>query len=219
MYDAVEAKHIPQGAGMVAGYVDGAFRWSEADWAMHPAAVKVRIAVFANTDDGQVLDVERWDSTPLEAPGWATMRRRQGNIPSIYCSASSWPDVAAAFARAGVAEPCYWIAAHPGDPGIPTGAIAHQYADTGLVDLSLVRDYWPGVDPEPPPTDQKPRPHMPKTALPPGASPIRDHHEVWKPDGSRLDVFVLAGDGHLYQYWWATAPGEWSGPVLIDGPG
>ncbi len=219
MYDAVTAWHIPPDARMVAGYVDGRYRWSDADWALFPEAVKVRIAVFADTDDGQVLDVERFDATPAQAVAWVQRRLDRGWLPTIYCSASSWPSVRAAFFLQGVHEPSYWIAAHPGEPGIPPGAVAHQYADTGLVDLSLVVDYWPGVDPPPVPVPSPGGPPMPKTGLPQGSNPIKDHHEVWKPDGSHLDVFVLGADGHLYHYWWEVLAGEWLGPELIDGLG
>jgi len=219
MYDAVVPSHIPVNAQMVAGYVDGDYRWTAADWARFPTAVRCAIATVATTDAGQVLDVERFDARPDQAPGWVLTRRRHGVDPSVYCDQSSWPAVRAAFTAARVAEPHYWIAARPGAPGIPPGAVAHQYTDTGLVDLSVVAAYWPGVDPPPPPNPKEPPPPMAKTALPAAANPIKATNEVWKPDGSHLDVFLLGADGHLYHYWWEVAPGVWSGPELIDGPG
>jgi hypothetical protein len=219
MYDAVTAAHIPAGARMVAGYVDGRYRWTDADWALFPDAIKVRIAVFPTTGDGQVLDVERWDARPDQAPVWVVNRRLAGEDPSVYCDESRWPTVRAAFVAARVREPHYWLAAVPGDAGIPVGAIAHQYAATGLVDLSLVADYWPGVDPPPAPNPKEPPTHMAKTALPAGANPVKGSSQSWKPDASQLDLFLLGADGHLYHYWWEVAPGVWSGPELIDGPG
>jgi murein L,D-transpeptidase YcbB/YkuD len=70
--------------------------------------------------------------------------------PTVYCSLSAWPTVRAAFAAAHVAEPHWWIAAYPGNgPNLYPGSIAHQYANPGLVDISVVADHWPGVDTAP----------------------------------------------------------------------
>lgn len=152
MYDSTNAADIPTTAQMVAGYLaPSPYAWSAADWARFPHAVKVRIAVRAYTDDGHVLDVESGDATPAQAPGWVQMRRAAGADPTVYCSASAWPTVKAAFAAAHVAEPHWWIAAYPGGgPVIPAGAVAHQYADPltsgGHYDISAVADHWPGVD-------------------------------------------------------------------------
>lgn len=151
MYDSVSPGAIPQTAKMVAGYVDGRYVWAPAGWARFPNAVHVRIAVFATTNDGVVLDVETGDATPAQAPGWVQRRRAAGIDPSVYCNTSVWPSVRAAFQAARVPEPHYWVAAYPGGGAvIPAGAIAHQYADPltsgGNFDLSIVADYWPGVD-------------------------------------------------------------------------
>jgi hypothetical protein len=79
------------------------------------------------------------------------MRRAAGADPTIYCNASTWPAVRAAFAAANVAEPHYWIAKYDGDPTIPAGAVAKQYRGDVApgYDVSSVVDYWPGVDPAP----------------------------------------------------------------------
>lgn len=157
MYDSINPARIPANAAMVAGYVDGIYGpehgrfnqpgWDLAAWARFPNAVKVRIAVFASTNDGHVLDVETYDATPAQAPGWVKMRRAAGRDPSVYMNASTWPAVRQAFRSAGVPEPHYWVASYPGGGAvIPAGAIAHQYADPGPYDLSVVADFWPGVD-------------------------------------------------------------------------
>ena len=147
LYDAVTPGNIPVSAQMVAGYVDGRYAWHANDWARFPNAVKVRIAVFSSTNDGHVLDIEPGCSTPASAPGWVQMRRRAGVDPSVYCNTSTWPTVRAAFAAAHVPEPHYWIASYPGiGPNLYAGSVAHQYADPGPVDISVVADYWPGVD-------------------------------------------------------------------------
>jgi hypothetical protein len=135
---------------MVAGYVDGDYRWTAKDWTGFPDAVKVGIATSADTDDGEVLDVERYDATVDEAPRWVLMRRAAGVDPSVYCNMATWDPARQAFADAAVPEPHWWVAAWPGAGElIPAGAVAHQYLHPGPYDLSSVVDYWPGVDPPP----------------------------------------------------------------------
>lgn len=147
MYDAVTPGNIPASAQMVAGYIDGRYAWRAADWARFPGAVKVRIAVFASTNDGHVLDCENGDATPGQCPGWVSRRRATGADPTVYCSLAAWGAVRNCFISAGVREPHYWIAAYPGNgPALYAGSVAHQYADPGPVDISVVADYWPGVD-------------------------------------------------------------------------
>ena len=85
MFDSVTARNIPTTAKMVAGYVDGLYKWTTADWARFPHAVKVRIACFGRTNDGQVLDVEDGNATPTQAPVWVMMRRVKGVDPTVYC--------------------------------------------------------------------------------------------------------------------------------------
>lgn len=150
MYDSVTARDIPQGVQMVAGYCDGPYRWSGADWTWHFASVQVRIAIAPWTDDGHVLDCETGDAAPDQCPGWVRLRRAAGADPTVYCNWSTWPAVRAAFAAQGVAEPHYWIAYWNGDGAVGAGMVAHQYANStmagGHYDLSAVADFWPGVD-------------------------------------------------------------------------
>lgn len=153
MYDSTTAADIPADAQMVAGYVDGRYAWSSADWARFPNAVRVRIVVSAGSNDGQVLDVEQGDATPDELPAWLTMRRAAGVDPSAYVNRSNWQASRDACARAGVAEPHWWLAAYDGVAEIPAGTVAKQYADEAMTtsphghfDLSAVADFWPGVD-------------------------------------------------------------------------
>jgi hypothetical protein len=153
MFDAIPSKsvNIPTSAQMVAGYCDGPYAWTAADWARFPSAVKVRIATRASTDDGQVLDVENGDATPAQAPGWCAMRRAAGQPPSLYCNASTWPAVKAAFSAQEPGPAAYWIAAYDGVAVIPSGAVAKQFTDNAPAnpyDTSVVADFWPGVDQE-----------------------------------------------------------------------
>jgi hypothetical protein len=152
MYDAVPglAGNIPANAQLVAGYIDSVhYTWSAANWARFPAAVKVQIST-TGTNAGQVCDCETGDLTAAQAVSWVKTRRASGADPTVYCSASSWPGVQAAFSSAGVAQPHYWIAHYDGVQSLPTlngiTAVAKQYADPGPYDLSIVADSWPGVD-------------------------------------------------------------------------
>jgi hypothetical protein len=158
LYDSTNWSAIPTTAQMVAGYVPpSGFAWPQSAWNRFPNSIHVRITPQVSTTGVgvQVLDVEQGDATPAQAPGWVITQRRLGQIPTVYCSASLWGTVQAAFVSAGVPHPCYWIAAYPGGgPTLPTlngiTAVAHQYADPatsgGDYDLSVVADYWPGVD-------------------------------------------------------------------------
>lgn len=133
MYDSTNPFDIPPTAEMVAGYIDGLYAWPPAGWARFAGAKQWRIAVSPFTNDGNVLDVEAGDAAPSQAPGWVTRRRAAGIAPIIYVQASSWASVRLAFAAQRVAEPYYWIASYDGDPTIPAGAIAKQYADPTLI--------------------------------------------------------------------------------------
>jgi len=165
MYDAITPANIPVTAQLVAGYVDGKYAWTAASWARFPHSVKARIAVFSSTNDGHILDVEAGCSSPANAPGWVVRRRAKGIDPTVYCSLSAWPTVRTAFHNAGVAEPHWWIAAYPGNGAkLYPGSVAHQWQNPGPVDISVVADYWPGVDP---------KPVAPHVAPVPGASPVR----------------------------------------------
>ena len=155
MYDSVTARDIPANAQMVAGYVDGLYRWSQADWDRFPQAVKVRIAVLASTDDGHVLDVETGDATPTEYPAWAKRRIAAGTYPTVYCNRSNLGAVLDAVDGAGLhGITGIWLADWTDVPHLVAGTSATQYDHPphsgGHYDLSLVADHWPGVDPPPP---------------------------------------------------------------------
>jgi hypothetical protein len=148
MYDSVNPPAIPQNAAMVAGYVNGPWAWTAAEWELFPHAAKVQISVRANFPGGHVLDVEPGDATPAEAPSWVFMRRQAGLVmPTIYCNLSTWPTVRNEFLRRRMPEPQYWIAHYDGQFNIPPGAIAKQYLPNYQgTDHSAVADFWPGVD-------------------------------------------------------------------------
>jgi hypothetical protein len=153
---ATMARHM-NGVSLVAGYDDGLYKWSAADWALFPNATHVHIVVHTTTNSGHVLDVESGnDVTPGHWISWVQMRRAAGADPTIYTGQNTyWSAVRSAFQSAGVPEPHYWIANYSSGTAIPPDAIALQYADLGAYDASAVVDYWPGVDPAPPTTQEE----------------------------------------------------------------
>lgn len=148
MYDSTNAADIPADAQMVAYYPD----IPSSVPTPKPNVVYVRIARNVN-ENAPVLDVERGDATPEQAPAWTERQRTLGQIPSVYMNMSTWSTVRNAFLAQEVMEPLYWVAVYDGDPTIPAGAIAKQYIDPpasgGHYDISSVSAFWPGVDPEP----------------------------------------------------------------------
>lgn len=168
MYDSVDPAAIPTSADMVAGYVDGIYGpdhthfgvtgWDGSAWARFPNAIKVRIAVKATTNDGQVGDVETGDMSPWTALQWVQMRRAAGQDPTLYASRSDWPTIVNVFVGAGEPLPHWWEATLDGTFPWDGRQVAIQgmgSAQTGYnYDLSQVVDHWPGVDaaaPAPPP--------------------------------------------------------------------
>ena len=151
MYDSTEAAAIPADAQVVAGYIDGAFAWSKADWDRFqiPDSQKITITVFGG-QLAAVCDCETGDLTPDEAASW--IQSYPGNI--VYCNLSTAPAVVQAMKNAGMAglpgestQFYLWIADWTGVPHIPDvpGAtvVACQYADPatgsgGHYDLSLL---------------------------------------------------------------------------------
>ena len=151
MYDGIYASDVPAGAQLYASYVDGDWPDYPAMAAKFPNAVHVSVAVTASYNGGKALDVENGDATPAQSVDWVIARRADGQDPTVYCSVSNWPAVKSAFAIRSVSAPHYWVADYSlGDnPSIPDGAVALQYTDKGGYDISVVADYWPGVDPVP----------------------------------------------------------------------
>lgn len=164
LYDAVNVgAGIPDNPELVAGYIDGNYQSFAGLAARFPNAIHVPIAVWPSTNDGIVLDVERGDATPGQAPPWVQNRRAAGVIPTVYCSEGDWPAVRKAFRDQGVDEPYYWVAAYPGPGQVLYNdplCVAHQWGgDTeGGYDVSVVADVWPGVDPVTPPPPDPPTP-------------------------------------------------------------
>jgi hypothetical protein len=147
MFDSVDPTQIPTTAELVAGYVNGSYKWSEEGWALFPNAGKLTINVTGDAaDGGQALDVENYDATPADAPVWFDARTKAGATGLvIYCNRSTLPAVEAAM---GPDRGFYrWIATLDGTLAIPgftpfNGPAAVQFAGSAQagrnVDVSLV---------------------------------------------------------------------------------
>lgn len=150
MADACNSAALP-GWQLQATYVDGGCQVNRND--------KVRISSVA-TNDGNVGDVEPGNPYWPTWISWTVQRRQAGIDPSLYCCDDGYGtsffdgwrhnDGVAAFAAAGVPEPHWWIFNfNISEP--PSYAMAVQVA-TNIgpgYDISIVRDYWPGIDPLP----------------------------------------------------------------------
>lgn len=162
MYDSTNPAAIPATARLVGGYTDGiygpAFKtigrsstgWDAAAWARFPSSVHVLISAVG-TNTGTVGDVEPGCMTIPQGVAWLRMRRAAGVNASLYCNQNNtWPGLRAAVRAAGLVEPPYWVANYTTGAVMVSGAVAHQYANPtlsgGAYDLSVVADFWPGVD-------------------------------------------------------------------------
>jgi hypothetical protein len=149
MYDAVTPGNLPRNARLVAGYIDGLYRNMDEIDRAEPNAVHVTIAVDWR-DRAMVLDRETGDASAEQAVAWCrtTMHDVPNTHLTVYNNTFDWPGTRAAFHAAGEPEPQWWVAHYDGDPAIPPGAVAKQYASNSAYDTSSVADHWPGVDPE-----------------------------------------------------------------------
>lgn len=189
MYDSTSSAGIPEDAEVVAGYVDGDYRWSPADWDRHRGRVLVRIAVFGITDDGDMLDRERGNATWPDAVHWVRLRRQAGKVPVVYCNLSNLIAGVNAFQAAGVPLPGFIVALWDGIAVIRPGWFGKQYADAAMTggdyDLSVIPDYWPGVDPAPPPPPPPPQEDDEMLVFSVGADPAhpQDNQGIWLMSG------------------------------------
>lgn len=151
MYDSVNVGQIPADAAAVAGYVNGHWPTFSTLVRTHPNAKRVSIAVSVFAD-AQVLDVERGDATPDEAPGWVKLQKQRGEKrPGVYAAVSEAQTVIDELARHGIKRDQYrlWTAHYTDVPhlctpkcgnGFRDRADATQYTDKALgrnLDASL----------------------------------------------------------------------------------
>jgi hypothetical protein len=149
MYDATHqlVGNIPHNAPIIGYYVDGASwcKWTAADLALFPLSEKVPITV-TGANLALVIDCEKGDVTPTQAANWAKFWVDNHARPTIYCNASTRPEVVAALAAQGlmfVRDVDCWLADYDNIPVIPAGCVAKQYQSTSKYDLSVTNNVWP----------------------------------------------------------------------------
>lgn len=161
MADALTGANIPAGRfDLIGYYVDGnTSGWPQSELDRLKASLQVGISAI-NTDAGTANDMERGNGNAQQVLAWIVKRRAAGIDPTVYCAPGyrggyGQQDLIDACASAGVALPWWWIADATMTPHMYPGdrVVATQWAvDTQLklgYDLSMVADYWPGVDPAP----------------------------------------------------------------------
>lgn len=159
MYDAVDYTQIPRDThALVAGYADGRIsRWPYAAWLAFPNAQLVEITTDPNSGEyANVIDVETGDYTPAQAVIKMQWLRARGIQPTVYCTRTGQAEVIAACRAANVLLPHWWLAIPNGVPELLPGVVAVQFLwgsvrGGPLIDVSVVADFWPGVDRQSPP--------------------------------------------------------------------
>ncbi len=189
MYDSTSSADIPAGVDMVAGYTDGLYAWSAADWVRHRASKTVRICAVTIDMTAQVADIENGALTAAQGAEFLVQKKARGQIGALYFSRSRYGEVAAAAAARGLSSSDWtvWAAEWNGIPHIVPGTYATQYADPaygsgGHYDVSLVADNWPGIDSPPAPA---PAPYVPEPGL--ASWPDPTHLQFWTRKGSGWD--------------------------------
>lgn len=154
MYDAIgqNAAAVPADAEMVAGYAQGGYAWTAADWGRFPRAAHVRIATLTiDWRDASVIDSEVGALSPSQCrkfitdrntfrPATATVYRDWAGLPQLLRACAGLPY------HLWLA---WWIGRPPGPDDIarvravlPAGVelAAWQWANRGAFDVSEVLD-------------------------------------------------------------------------------
>ena len=163
---------LPAGA-QVAGYTTGTgthIRWTAADFAAHPGAVRIDQDPAATDPAADVLDIEAGAATPASAPGWVrralashTSQARPGQrSPAVYMSQSRVTEVVNALIAGGISSGVgLWIA-HFGltqaqatamviDASGPFPVIGVQFRNTAAFDVSVFSSDWLATGGQQPP--------------------------------------------------------------------
>jgi hypothetical protein len=214
---------VPAGQG--AGYTTGTpdIKWTDADWAAHPGAVRIDQDGRASDTTADIADVEAYAVTPAEAARWlidarvgyhGSVRPGQRN-PGIYCNVSTCPSVNDALVAAGFTSGVPLWLARPGLTmdeagaliGTTTGVfviVGVQFADRGAFDSDVFDSAWLDTvssgAPEPPVTPSAPEgnldmANMPELAQGATGGPVRTLQGLLVARGYRLGNTGAAGDG------------------------
>jgi hypothetical protein len=206
MADSTNAQDIPQGQfQLVAGYIDGAYRWSDHDWAIHKDSIQVRICAVTVDVTAHVADIEAGALKPIDGAQFIKDKTARGEHPSLYFSESRLTEVENQLRASGL-DPyhgwSWWRANWNNNPNDGGPGVAHQYANPALTgahyDLSSVADYWEGVDPAPAPAPAPtPAPTPTPQPAPAPGPPLDQVRAAWSQIGDLLDVAAPGFRGRL----------------------
>src|ERR1700685_2189108 len=92
MRDSTTATDIPvQGTELVAGYIDGRFEWTQADYSRFPGVPHVFVDISGSHPNAGVLDVEPGCAPVDVVAAWVKARKTalpDAHVPLIYCNHS-----------------------------------------------------------------------------------------------------------------------------------
>lgn len=163
MGDSTVPSDLPSGLGAYAGYDDGHWPDYLAIEGAHPNVPVLEITAFL-ANQGVVLDIEKGDADPPDAPTFVNWRTVAGVWrPVLYCSRDDLPAVVGALNNARIPRAAYRLwSAHYGDGqhicgpspcGSSVQADGTQWIDhNGDWDESILADgFFPSPDPAPAP--------------------------------------------------------------------
>lgn len=213
MGDAIYVSNLPPDLDLYAGYDDG--RWPDADAiaAQFHGKEVLRITVNPMDNFGIIGDGPPDNGSWPQWVKWVKMRRAANFDPSLNTDEAMWQAGKDAFAAANEPEPHWWIAKYlnsPPDlnnlPPIPPGAVALQCYDYGTYDLSVVADYWPGVDPAPKPPVTPPAP--PEDTM---------RQQIVYDSANQQQHFVFLADNAVFHKVYDEVKGTWSKGTRLAG--
>jgi hypothetical protein len=76
--DSTTAADITGQPAFVGGYVNGLYKWADADWTRFPHSHRVEFNVTGDPSIGNAIDIERGDATPADGPPWWDNRTKAG---------------------------------------------------------------------------------------------------------------------------------------------
>ena len=139
--EAVNYQRFILGTGTVphfaAGYVNGLYQ-TYPHIPAGPTPISIAVSLKATA---QVFDYEGGDLQAYQYPQAYLLNPRH----TAYASRGVWAQIKAVAARVGLPRPPWW-AARPGAMKLEPESVATQYGQAFGCDLSIVADYWPGID-------------------------------------------------------------------------
>lgn len=144
MRDSTNPVSIPVDTPIVAGYVDGLYKWPASGWARFPTTHKRRISTTTINTASDVADIEGGNVSAVLRLQWYRNMKDMGITDLwLYCSRSLQHGVEDTFWNAGIRDVKMWIATLDGTQVVQQyryPVVSVQYIDTGAYDESVVND-------------------------------------------------------------------------------